>query len=495
MEVSVNLAFDNEKYLNLQSEKILERIESFDKLYLEFGGKLFDDEHAARVLPGFLPDSKLRMLLNLKDKAEIIITINANDIENNKIRGDNETSYDVESIRLKEAFEEYGFYVSGLVITQFDNQPKAKKYIKYLDNLGIASYKTYDIEGYPNNIDHIISKEGFGKNERLITSRPLVIVTGPGPGSGKMATCLSQMYLDHEAGINAGYAKFETFPIWNIPLKHPVNMAYEAATANLDDVNMIDPYHLDAYGQLAVNYNRDVEAFPILKKMFEKIMGTCPYKSPTDMGVNMVGYCMEDEKACKIASKEEIIRRYYNTLIDVRLAKEGYHALEKIEMLMSQLEISPEDRLVAVEARKKAKASKKEVFAIKLASGEIITGKKSDLLTAPSACILNALKKLGKLDDEILLISPHIIEPVSELKTKSLGGKETSLSINEMLIALSISATTNPLSHMAMEQIGKLKDLDAHSTVILRDNQRIMLRKLGMNFTQDPVLHQDEYDY
>ena len=488
-------AFDNDKYIKLQSEKIEERISHFDKLYREFGGKLFDDSHASRVLPGFLPDSKLRMLYNLKDLCEIIITINANDIENNKIRGDNETSYDAETIRLKEAFEDYGFLVNGIIITQFDNQPKAVKYQKYLDNLGIASYKTYDIQGYPNNIDHIISKDGFGKNERVKTTRPLVVITGPGPGSGKMATCLSQMYLDHEAGINAGYAKFETFPIWNLALKHPVNMAYEAATANLDDVNMIDPYHLDAYGELAVNYNRDVEAFPILKKMFEKIMGSCPYKSPTDMGVNMVGFCIEDEEGVKLASKEEIIRRYYNTLVDFRYAKESYHAVEKIEMLMSQLEISPEDRTVAVKAREKAKKTGKEAFAIRLETGEIITGKKSDLLSAPSAAILNALKKLGKLDDELLLISPHIIEPVSNLKTKSLGGKETSLSANEMLIALSISGTTNPLSHMAIEQIGKLKGLDAHSTVLLEDSQRSMLRKLGINFTQDAYLGNDDYEY
>lgn len=488
-------AFDNDKYIKLQSEKIEERISHFDKLYMEFGGKLFDDSHASRVLPGFLPDSKLRMLYNLKDVCEIIITINANDIENNKIRGDNETSYDAETIRLKEAFEDYGFLVNGIIITQFDNQPKAVKYQKYLDNLGIASYKTYDIQGYPNNIDHIISKDGFGRNERVKTTRPLVVITGPGPGSGKMATCLSQMYLDHEAGINAGYAKFETFPIWNIALKHPVNMAYEAATANLDDVNMIDPYHLDAYGELAVNYNRDVEAFPILKKMFEKIMGTSPYKSPTDMGVNMVGFCIEDEEEVKRASKEEIIRRYYNTLVDFRYAKESYHAVEKIEMLMSQLEISPEDRTVAVKAREKAKKTGREAFAIRLESGEIITGKKSDLLSAPSAAILNALKKLGKLDDDLLLISPHIIEPVSNLKTKSLGGKETSLSANEMLIALSISGTTNPLSHMAIEQISKLKGLDAHSTVLLEDSQRSMLRKLGINFTQDAYLGNDDYEY
>ena len=491
----MNKAFDNDKYIKLQSEKIEERISHFDKLYMEFGGKLFDDSHASRVLPGFLPDSKLRMLYNLKDVCEIIITINANDIENNKIRGDNETSYDAETISLKEAFEDYGFLVNGIIITQFDNQPKAVKYQKYLDNLGIASYKTYDIQGYPNNIDHIISKDGFGRNERVKTTRPLVVITGPGPGSGKMATCLSQMYLDHEAGINAGYAKFETFPIWNLALKHPVNMAYEAATANLDDVNMIDPYHLDAYGELAVNYNRDVEAFPILKKMFEKIMGTCPYKSPTDMGVNMVGFCIEDEEEVKRASKEEIIRRYYNTLVDFRYAKESYHAVEKIEMLMSQLEISPEDRTVAVKAREKAKKTGREAFAIRLETGEIITGKKSDLLSAPSAAILNALKKLGKLDDELLLISPHIIEPVSNLKTKSLGGKETSLSANEMLIALSISGTTNPLSHMAIEQIGKLKGLDAHSTVLLEDSQRSMLRKLGINFTQDAYLGNDDYEY
>lgn len=491
----MNKAFDNDKYIKLQSEKIEERISHFDKLYMEFGGKLFDDSHASRVLPGFLPDSKLRMLYNLKDVCEIIITINANDIENNKIRGDNETSYDAETIRLKEAFEDYGFLVNGIIITQFDNQPKAIKYQKYLDNLGIASYKTYDIQGYPNNIDHIISKDGFGRNERVKTTKPLVVITGPGPGSGKMATCLSQMYLDHEAGINAGYAKFETFPIWNLALKHPVNMAYEAATANLDDVNMIDPYHLDAYGELAVNYNRDVEAFPILKKMFEKIMGTCPYKSPTDMGVNMVGFCIEDEEEVKRASKEEIIRRYYNTLVDFRYAKESYHAVEKIEMLMSQLEISPEDRTVAVKAREKAKKTGREAFAIRLETGEIITGKKSDLLSAPSAAILNALKKLGKLDDELLLISPHIIEPVSKLKTKSLGGKETSLSANEMLIALSISGTTNPLSHMAIEQIGKLKGLDAHSTVLLEDSQRSMLRKLGINFTQDAYLGNDDYEY
>lgn len=493
MEGIVKLAFDNDKYIKEQSAKIVERISHFDKLYLEFGGKLFDDSHASRVLPGFLPDSKLRMLLNIKEKTEIIITINAKDIENTKIRGDNGISYDTEAIRLKSNLEDFGFLVSAIVITQFDYQEKAIKYCQYLDNLGIKNYKTYDIEGYPNNLGTIISEDGFGRNDYVKTTRPLVVVTGPGPGSGKMATCLSQMYLDHENGVNAGYAKFETFPIWNLSLKHPVNMAYESATADLDDVNMIDPYHLEAYGKSAVSYNRDVEAFPILKKMFEKIMGSSPYKSPTDMGVNMVGFCIVDEKAATDASKAEIIRRYYNTLIDYRMAKESLHTLEKIQLLMSQLEISADDRQVALAARDKSKISSKEAFAIKLRSGEIITGKKSDLLSAPSACILNALKKIGKLDEEILLISPHIIEPVSELKTKDLGERVTSLSVNEMLIALSISATTNPLTHMAIKKIGELRGLDAHSTVILNNSQKSMLRKLGLNFTQDPVFSEEDY--
>ena len=492
MEVFVKVAFDNDKYIKMQSEKILERISHFDKLYLEFGGKLFDDSHASRVLPGFLPDSKLRMLSNIKDKTEIIITINAKDIENSKIRSDNGMTYDTEAIRLKKNLENFGFMVSAIVITQFDYQEKAIKYSQYLDNLGIRNYKTYDIKGYPNDLQSIISQDGFGKNDHVETKRPLVVITGPGPGSGKMATCLSQMYLDHENGVNAGYAKFETFPIWNLSLKHPVNMAYEAATADLDDINLIDPFHLEAYEKTATSYNRDVEAFPILKRMFEKIMGVSPYKSPTDMGVNMAGFCIVDDEEARRASKAEIIRRYYNTLIDYRMAKQSYHALEKIQLLMSQLDINPEDRIVAIAAREKAKIANTDAFAIQLDDKNIITGKKSSLLSAPAACILNALKKLGKLDDEILLISPHIIEPVSELKTKTLGAYETSLSVNEMLIALSISATTNPLSHMAIKQLEKLRKLDAHSTVILNDSQKAMLRKLGLNFTQDPEFS-DEY--
>lgn len=485
------IAFDNDKYIRLQSEKIIERISHFDKLYLEFGGKLFDDAHASRVLPGFLPDSKLLMLDRLKDKAEIIITINANDIENNKVRGDSDISYDTESIRLKQAFEKKGFFVNSIIITQFAYQDKAIRFEKYLDNLNIAHYRTYNINGYPNDIDYILSEEGFGKNDYIKTTRPLVVVTGPGPGSGKMATCLSQMYLDHSNNQRSSYSKFETFPLWNLPLMHPVNMAYESATANLNDVNMIDPYHLEAYGKLAVNYNRDVEAFPVLKKMLEKIMGDAPYKSPTDMGVNMVGFCIVDDKAAIEASKDEIIRRYYNALIDYRLAKGTYQSIEKIQTLMSNLDIKADDRKVAIKAREKEELTKKEAFAIELQDGRIITGKKSNLFSAPAACILNALKKLGKLDDEILLLSPHIIEPVSKLKTESLGMDEPSLTINEMLIALSISATTNPLTHMAMQEIKNLKSLDAHSTVILNDSEKRDLRKLGLDFTQDPVFGED----
>ena len=482
-----NIAFDNDKYIQLQSEKILERISHFDKLYLEFGGKLFDDAHAARVLPGFKPDSKLLMLSNIKDKAEILITINANDIETNKIRGDSGISYETETIRLKQAFEQKGFLVNSIIITQFNNQEKAIRFEKYLDNISIDHYRTYDIKGYPNDINHILSADGFGKNDYVNTERPLVVVTGPGPGSGKMATCLSQMYLDHEMEKRSSYAKFETFPIWNLGLMHPVNMAYEAATANLNDVNMIDPYHLEAYGTLAVNYNRDVEVFPVLKRMLEKIMGEAPYLSPTDMGVNMAGFCIMDEKSAIKASKDEIIRRYYNALVDYRFAKESYTSVEKIQTLMSNLDLKAEDRRVAVAARDKEEITGKESFAIELADGRIMRGKKSKLFSAPAACILNALKKLGNIDDDILLLSPHIIEPVSNLKTKSLGEEEPSLSINEMLIALAISATTNPLTHMAIEEIKNLKNLDAHSTVILSDSEKSELRKLGLNFTQDPV--------
>lgn len=486
----VEKAFNNDKYIKIQSEKIEERIKEFDKLYLEFGGKLFDDSHASRVLPGFLPDSKLQMLKKLKDITEIVIVINANDIESNKIRSDLDIGYDSEVLRLKSSFEDLGFFVNSIVITQFDNQPSAIKYGKYLDGLNIKNYKTYDIEGYPNNIPNIISKNGFGKNDYIETQRDLVVITGPGPGSGKLATCLSQMYLENERGINAGYAKFETFPVWNLPLKHPVNIAYEAATADLNDVNMIDPYHLEAYGKTTVNYNRDVEAFPILKQMFEKISGSCPYKSPTDMGVNMVGFCIDDEEETIRACKNEIIRRYYNSLVDFKLAKSDYKAVEKIELLMSSLNIEASDRKVSMIAREKQKEKNAEIFAIELSDGKIVTGKKSKLMSSPAACILNALKEISGINDDIPLISPHILEPVLKLKEEILKERDESLSVNDVLIALSISATTNPVTHHALKNLNKLKGLDAHSTIILDESDKKTLLKMHFNFTQDPILDQ-----
>lgn len=484
-------AFNNDKYIKIQSEKIEERIREFDKLYLEFGGKLFDDAHASRVLPGFLPDSKLKMLKKLKDITEIVIVINANDIEANKIRSDLDIGYDSEVLRLKSSFEDLGFFVNSVVITQYNDQAQANKYIKYLDSLNIKNYKTYDIDGYPNNIPHIISKDGFGRNDYIETTRDLVVITGPGPGSGKLATCLSQMYLENERGINAGYAKFETFPVWNLPLKHPVNIAYESATADLNDVNMIDPYHLEAYGKTTVNYNRDVEAFPILKQMFEKISGTCPYKSPTDMGVNMVGFCIEDEEKTIKSCKEEVIRRYYNSLVDYKLAKSDYKPVEKIELLMSSLNIEADDRKVAVKAREKKKQGHAESFAIKLKDGSIVTGKKSTLMVAPAACILNALKKVAGINDDIPLISPHILEPVLKLKEDVLKQKDESLSVNDILIALSISATTNPVTHLAMEKLKEFRNFDSHSTHILDESDKKTLLKMHFNLTQDPIMSED----
>lgn len=486
-----NIAFNNDKYIKIQSEKIEERIKQFDKLYLEFGGKLFDDGHASRVLPGFLPDSKLQMLKKLKDITEIVIVINANDIESNKIRSDLDIGYDSEVLRLKSVFEDLGFFVNSVVITQFDNQPQAIKYANYLNSLNIKNYKTYDIKGYPNNIAHIISKDGFGKNDYIETTRDLVVLTGPGPGSGKLATCLSQMYLENERGINAGYAKFETFPVWNLPLKHPVNIAYEAATADLNDVNMIDPYHLEAYGKTTVNYNRDVEAFPILRQMFERISGHSPYKSPTDMGVNMVGFCIEDEEKTIRACKDEIIRRYYNALVDYKLAKTDFKPVEKIEFLMSSLNLKASDRIVAIAARNKKKQKHVESFAIKISDNKIVTGKKSSLMSAPAACILNALKIIAGINDDIPLISPHILEPVLKLKEDILKEKDESLSVNEVLIALSISATTNPVTHLAMEKLHDLKNLDAHSTYILEEGDKKALLKMHFNLTQDPLLSKD----
>lgn len=480
-------AFDNDKYIKMQSEKILERIEQFDnKLYLEFGGKLFDDSHASRVLPGFESDTKLKMLLELKEKVEIVIVVNALDIESNKVRGDLEIGYDSETLRMIDSFKSKGLYVSSVVINQFDNQPSATKFRDYLNKMSIKTYISYTINGYPNNTSLIVSDEGFGKNEYIETSRPLVVLTAPGPGSGKLSTCMSQMYHEYKKGIKAGYAKFETFPVWNLSLKHPLNIAYESATADLNDVNMIDPFHLEAYGETTVNYNRDVEAFPILESMFNKIMGECPYKSPTDMGVNMVGYCISDEEKVKEASKAEVIRRYYDALCDYKLGKIEYFIIEKIDLLMSQLQISPEDRKVVIAANEKSEQRDEPAFAIEISEGEIITGRRTDLLDAPSACILNTLKSLGNINDEIPLISPNILAPITELKEKMFKDKSIKLHLDEVLIALSMSATTNPVSHLAMKQLSKLKGLEAHSTVMLESNDKVVLRKLGINFTATP---------
>lgn len=480
-------SFDNQKYIKMQSEKILERISKFDnKLYLEFGGKLFDDAHASRVLPGFEVDTKLQMLLQLKDKAEVLIVVNANDIQSNKLRGDLEIGYDSEVLRLIDSFNSVGLYVSSVMINQFENQPSAIKFRNYLDKMNIRSYVSYTIEGYPNNTSLIVSDEGFGKNEYIETTRPLVVVTAPGPGSGKLATCMSQMYHEYKNGIKAGYAKFETFPVWNLPLKHPVNIAYEAATADLNDVNMIDPFHLEAYDETTINYNRDVEAFPILQSMFNKIMGECPYKSPTDMGVNMVGYCISDDDGVIAASKEEVIRRYYDSLCDLKIGKIKENVVQKIDILMTQLNIKPEDRDVVIQARKKSEKNNTSAFAIKLPNNQIVTGKTTELLDASSACLLNALKSLANINDEIPLISPHILEPITELKYNIMKEDGVKLHLDEVLIALAMSATTNPVSHLAMEQLEKLKSCEAHSTIMLESNDKTILRKLGLHFTSDP---------
>lgn len=478
------IAFDNDKYVKLQSKHILERIGQFgNKLYLEFGGKLFDDHHAARVLPGFAPDSKLKMLLEMKDKVEVVIAVCAGDIEKNKIRSDMGITYDVEVLRLIDAFRDIGLYVGSVVITQYSNQPSADTFKSHLEHLGIKVFLHYPIVGYPNNVEIIVSDEGYGKNEYIETTKPLVVVTAPGPGSGKMATCLSQLYHDHKRGIEAGYAKFETFPIWNLPLKHPVNLAYEAATADLNDVNMIDPFHLEAYGETTVNYNRDVEIFPVLNAMFEKILGESPYKSPTDMGVNMVGYCICDDEAACAASNQEIIRRYYNTKVEFKKGHADEEAIRKIEIIMSTTNISTDMRRCVSPALKKAELTDGPAVAIELPDGSIVTGKTSSLLGASSSALLNALKKLGNINDEIPLISPSIIEPIQRLKINSLGNNNPRLHTDEILIALAISATTNPLSHLALQQLDKLKNCEAHSTVILSQVDMTTFRKLNMNLT------------
>ena len=484
----MKIGFDNEKYLALQAEHIRQRMSQFGgKLYLEFGGKLFDDYHASRVLPGFQPDSKIRMLETIRDDVEIVIAICAGDIEKNKTRGDLGIGYDQDVLRLIDVFRGLGFYVGSVVITQYAGQPAADAFIHRLTALGVRSCRHYPIAGYPSDVAHIVSDEGLGKNDYIETSRSIVVVTAPGPGSGKMATCLSQLYHDHKRGIRAGYAKYETFPIWNLPLKHPVNLAYEAATADLNDVNMIDPFHLEAYGETTVNYNRDVEIFPVLNAMFQRIQGSSPYRSPTDMGVNMAGYCITADEAVCAAARQEIIRRYYDALCDRRQGAGGDEILYKLELLMQQAKVSPELRPVVAAALKVAEETGNPASAIELPGGEVVTGKTTDLMGASSATLLNALKRLAGIGHEHHLISREAIEPIQTVKVRHLGSSNPRLHSDETLIALAISATTNPLAAKALAHLDQLRSCEAHSSVILSPADSVTYKKLGMRLTCEPT--------
>ena len=482
------VGFDNQQYPQMQSQHIRDRIAQFGgKLYLEFGGKLFDDYHASRVLPGFEPDSKIRMLEQLKDKAEIIIAINAGDIEKNKVRGDLGITYDSDVLRLIDIFRGRGLLVGGVVVTRYTGQPAADLFQARLEGLGIKVCRHYPIDGYPHNIAKIVSDEGFGKNEYLETSRPLVVVTAPGPGSGKMATCLSQLYHDHKRGVVAGYAKFETFPIWNLPLKHPVNLAYEAATADLDDVNMIDPFHLQAYGETTVNYNRDVEVFPVLSAMFQQILGRCPYQSPTDMGVNMAGNCIVDDEACQQAARQEIIRRYYDALCERRQGKGSDSAVYKLELLMQQAGVTADIRPVVTEANRVARETGAPAMAIQLPDGSLVCGKTSDLMGCSAAALLNALKKLsGAGGHGVHLIAQSAIEPIQTVKVKYLGSNNPRLHSDEVLIALASSANAEPKAAEALRALADLKGCQAHCSVILSPADEITYRKLGLQLTCEP---------
>jgi len=483
----MRLGYDNDKYIRTQSAHIRERIGQFGgKLYLEFGGKLYDDNHASRVLPGFQPDSKLQMLLQIKEQVEMVIVINADDIEKNKIRGDLGITYDRDVIRLIDVFRGFGLYVSSVVLTRFAGQSMAKAFSDRLEAMDIKVYHHYEIPGYPYNIAQIVSDEGYGKNDFIETSRELVVVTAPGPGSGKLAVCMSQLYHEHKRGVKAGYAKFETFPVWNMPLNHPVNLAYEAATADLSDVNMIDPFHLEAYGETTVNYNRDVEAFPVLVAMFERILGECPYKSPTDMGVNMVGNCIFDDDACIEASKQEILRRYYAALCDQKRGKDMDSQILKLEFLMKKAGVMLEDRKVATAALQKAEATGLPAAAMELPDGKIVTGRTSDLLGACSALLLNALKELAGLPDELHLIAPEVIGPIQHLKVDHFGNRNPRLHTDEVLIALSICAATDPKAEQAMEQLYKLRGCEVHSSVILSSVDEKTFKRLGVNLTCEP---------
>ena len=490
------LPFDNDKYLSIQRENILKRVKKFgDKLYLEFGGKLFDDYHASRVLPGFQPDSKLLMLLGIKDKAEIVIVVNANDINSNKIRSDIGITYQEEVLRLIDTYKEVGLYVSAIVISFYQELANVLEFEKQLKNNGINVYKSFKINGYPQNIPLIVSDEGLGKNEYIKTTRPLVVVTAPGPGSGKMAACLSQIYLDNKNGIRAGYAKYETFPVWNLALNHPVNLAYEAATIDLNDVNMIDPYHLEKYGVTTVNYNRDVEVFPLLKAIFEKIYGETPYYSPTDMGVNMVGYAIKDNSLVEEASKKEIIRRYYDTRLKIFLGKLPNESLEKMEILMNKASVTPDMRKCVKYALDTQEKEKEPSEAIELPNGKIITGHRSSLLGASAALLLNTLKHLAKIDKSIFLLSPSVIEPMQELKVKQLHKPYVRLRAEEILLALSIQALTNPLADLAMKQLPKLRGSELHSSTILSEVDRNTFKSLGINVTEEPANYQKKLYY
>ena len=493
----MKIGFDNDKYLSMQSEHIRERIKKFDnKLYLEFGGKLFDDYHASRVLPGFQPDSKLQMLLQLKEQAEIVIVISAEDIISSKVRGDYGITYDLDVLRLIDAFQEMGLYVGSVCVTKYTAAAEVEAFEKRLNSLGIRTFRHYKIPGYPNDVARIVSDEGYGRNEYIETERPLVVITAPGPGSGKMAVCLSQLYHEYKRGVKAGYAKFETFPIWNIPLKHPVNLAYEAATADLNDVNMIDPFHLEAYGVTTVNYNRDIEIFPVVNAMFELIAGKSPYKSPTDMGVNMAGNCIVDDEVCREASRNEIVRRYFKALCDQKTGKNVDGELFKLELLLNQAGLAVGERPVEKQAHAVAERTDgAPAAAIELPDGTVVTGKTGPLLGAASSALLNALKKLAGIDQEIDLVSARAIEPIQTLKTNYLGSRNPRLHTDEILIALSSSAAENETAAIALRQLSKLKGCDMHSTVILSSVDTDTLKRLGMYLTCEPAYEQEDRKY
>ena len=493
----MKIGFDNDKYLSMQSEHIRERIKKFDnKLYLEFGGKLFDDYHASRVLPGFQPDSKLQMLLQLKDQAEVVIVISAEDIVSSKIRGDYGITYDLDVLRLIDAFQEVGLYVGSVCVTKYTAAPEVEAFEKRLNSLGIRTFRHYKIPGYPNDVARIVSDEGYGRNDYIETQRPLVVITAPGPGSGKMATCLSQLYHEHKRGVKAGYAKFETFPIWNIPLKHPVNLAYEAATADLNDVNMIDPFHLEAYGVTTVNYNRDIEIFPVVNAMFELIAGKSPYHSPTDMGVNMAGNCIVDDAACCEASRNEIVRRYFKALCDLKNGAQIQSEVYKLELLMNQAGLTQGSRPVEQAAHAVSeKTGGAPAAAIELPDGTVVTGKTGPLLGAAASALMNALKVLAGIPQETDLVSAASIEPIQTLKTNYLGGKNPRLHTDEILIALSSSAADNEQAAAAMHQLPNLKGCDVHSTVLLSSVDTSTLNRLGMYLTCDPVYEEEDRKY